>query len=59
MNIAADRVGHLKRIYGFSDLPEGRIVALDGAAVRRWREARAAGAPPPEEEGRGEGGARA
>ena len=35
------------------------MVALDGAAVRRWREARAAGAPPPEEEGRGESGARA
>lgn len=28
--IGADRVGHLKRIYGFSELPEGRIIALDG-----------------------------
>ncbi len=25
-----DQVGHLKRVYGFSELPPGRIVALDG-----------------------------
>ncbi|MEL6288146.1 MAG: SPFH domain-containing protein [Pseudomonadota bacterium] len=30
VSIDADRVGHLKRIYGFSDLPEGRIIATDG-----------------------------
>jgi hypothetical protein len=28
--VDADRVGHLKRIYGFSELPPGRIVALGG-----------------------------
>ena len=28
--IDADRIGHLKRIYAFQDLPPGRIVALDG-----------------------------
>ena len=28
--IAADQVGHLKRIYGFQELPPGRLVALSG-----------------------------
>ncbi|MEZ5774783.1 MAG: SPFH domain-containing protein [Hyphomicrobiaceae bacterium] len=28
--IDANRVGHLKRIYAFSELPEGRIIALPG-----------------------------
>jgi hypothetical protein len=28
--IDADRVGHLKRIYAFEELPEGRIIALGG-----------------------------
>ncbi|MEZ5925980.1 MAG: SPFH domain-containing protein [Hyphomicrobiaceae bacterium] len=28
--IDADRVGHLKRIYAFSELPPGRIIALSG-----------------------------
>jgi hypothetical protein len=28
--VDANAVGHLKRIYGFSDLPGGRIVALEG-----------------------------
>jgi hypothetical protein len=28
--VDSDRVGHLKRIYGFSELPAGRIVALGG-----------------------------
>ncbi|MCB1491878.1 MAG: hypothetical protein KDJ77_08785, partial [Rhodobiaceae bacterium] len=28
--VDANSVGHLKRIYGFTDLPEGHIVALDG-----------------------------
>ncbi len=30
VNIDANRVGHLKRIYAFEELPEGRIIALDG-----------------------------
>jgi len=30
VNIDASRVGHLKRIYAFEELPEGRIIALDG-----------------------------
>ncbi|WP_417669396.1 SPFH domain-containing protein [Roseibium sp.] len=28
--VDADRVGHLKRIYAFKELPAGRIIALDG-----------------------------
>lgn len=28
--VAADQVGHLKRIYAFKELPEGRIIAKDG-----------------------------
>ncbi|MCC2112110.1 MAG: hypothetical protein KDJ16_08765 [Hyphomicrobiales bacterium] len=28
--VSADGVGHLKRIYAFNELPEGRIVALNG-----------------------------
>ncbi|MFO1172462.1 MAG: SPFH domain-containing protein [Hyphomicrobiaceae bacterium] len=28
--IDADRVGHLKRVYGFSELPPGRIIGLSG-----------------------------
>ncbi len=28
--IDADRVGHLKRVYAFQELPEGRIIALPG-----------------------------
>lgn len=28
--VDADRVGHLKRIYAFKELPEGRIIALEG-----------------------------
>jgi hypothetical protein len=28
--VDADRVGHLKRIYAFEELPEGRIIALNG-----------------------------
>ncbi|QDG78663.1 SPFH domain-containing protein [Labrenzia sp. PHM005] len=28
--VDADRVGHLKRIYAFKELPEGRILALEG-----------------------------
>ena len=28
--IDADRIGHLKRIYAFQELPPGRIIALDG-----------------------------
>ena len=28
--ISANKVGHLKRIYGFEDLPKGRIVAVAG-----------------------------
>ena len=30
VNIDANRVGHLKRIYAFEELPEGRIIALEG-----------------------------
>ncbi len=30
VSIDANSVGHLKRIYGFTDLPGGRIIALDG-----------------------------
>jgi SPFH domain / Band 7 family len=28
--IGSDKVGHLKRIYGFQELPEGRLVGLSG-----------------------------
>ena len=28
--VGADQVGHLKRIYAFKELPEGRIIAKDG-----------------------------
>jgi len=28
--VDADRVGHLKRIYAFQELPPGRIIAMDG-----------------------------
>jgi len=28
--VDADRVGHLKRIYAFQELPSGRIIAVDG-----------------------------
>ena len=30
VHVGADGVGHLKRVYGFSDLPKDRIVALGG-----------------------------
>ena len=30
IHVQADKVGHLKRIYGFADLPKDRIVALSG-----------------------------
>ena len=38
VSIDADRVGHLKRIYGFSDLPEGRIIATDGQPIALRRQ---------------------
>ena len=30
VHVSADSVGHLKRVYGFADLPKDRIVALSG-----------------------------
>lgn len=35
--IAADRVGHLKRVYLADDLPAGRIIALPGQKAPRPR----------------------
>ena len=47
IQIGADQVGHLKRIYAVSELPSGRIVALAGQkARRRARSARASTSSP-------------
>ena len=35
--IDGDRVGHLNRIYAFEELPEGRIIALDGQKGKQAR----------------------